>query len=74
MKTARYHGEEYKFESLNERENRLKKIAHDLFEQCQSYNITVKEFYQVLENLKEHMEENITVSFKGKEGQLKKEG
>lgn len=66
-KTARYHGAEYQFESLTERENRLKKISHDLFEQCQSYHITVKEFYQVLENLKDHMEENITVSLKGTE-------
>lgn len=61
MKNVIYNGECFTFESTKEREERIKKVALDLFERCKSNNLTVSDFHQVLDALVKIMESNVVI-------------
>lgn len=56
MKTVTYNGEQFTFESAKEREMRIEKVALDLFERCKSNNLTISDFYYVMNMLVKIME------------------
>lgn len=49
MKKVSYRGKEYLYEGVKERENRLKKTALVILEQCESDGLTIDDFNRTLE-------------------------
>ena len=52
MKRVTYAGHTYAYEQVQEKEQRLKEIALDILGKCKSENLTISEFYQLLEILR----------------------
>lgn len=61
-KTVKYKGQSFTFETAQEKEARLKRIALGILAECKSEALTVSDFHRMLDMLKKLAEQSTIVN------------